>query len=517
MIDPRLAKEISRAIDNDQLTNARSLESKDERVGSIAFSYHDGIRNLNIANYNGSLYWFDGRSYVEIDRKEFEGSIFENMRAKGVTAGTIVKNFSTMMKSASMGLMAKELNITKRKLCFTNCILDVDTHEMHQFSEAHHLINRIEYAYNPKAACPKWEKFLCEVLPDKAVRDTMQEYLGLMFVDRSVFKLEKMMVLIGTGSNGKSVVFETITSLVGMDNVTTYEVGDLVGGNNKSYNIANINGKILNYCSELNKKELVGAAAKALISGEPTMCRQIFKEPFMATQIPLIIANANELPATNDHTNGYFRRLLLIPFDVEIKGAQQNVNLHTELKEELSGILNWVLEGRDRVAENGYKVSEPAAVQKKKEDYEQQSNSILMFLSEKMYTPTKWYKDQEIMEMGADDFYNKYREYCFNSGNAPFTAMNFSSKLEAKGYSKLRTRNGKKYKYCTVPMEEDFDELKASKKIFCDRVEWKAICAAAASSSVVQDQQIEEEPENPVYKAPKQEPQDLFSINVPEF
>ena len=52
-----------------------------------------------------------------------------------------------------------------------------------------------------------WRMFLDEVLPDKNMQKVLQEFLGSIFVDRRVAKMETMLVLRGSGSNGKSVVF----------------------------------------------------------------------------------------------------------------------------------------------------------------------------------------------------------------------------------------------------------------------------------------------------------------------
>lgn len=519
MIDKRLIREISDAISSVQLKDAQSKDSKDEKIGAIAFSYHDALRKVNIARYNLSYYWFDGRSYTKVDKTEIEACIFQNMREKGVTEGTIVKHFSSMTKTAFMGLGTKELKITKRKLCFTNCILDVDTRETFPFSADHHVVNRMGYDYEPSAKCPKWKKFISEVLPDVKVQESIQEYLGLMFVDRSISKLEKMMVLIGTGSNGKSVVFETINAIIGSDNITTYEVGDLVSAPNKDYNVANIDGKILNYCTELNKKELVGSRTKGIISGEPTMARMIYKEPFMATQIPLIIANANELPATSDHTKGYFRRLLLIPFDVEITGARQNVNLHTELRQELPGIFNWILEGHDRVAKRGYKVSEPEAVRNKVIEYEQTSNSILMFLREGGFSSIKIYAAQEIKDVRASEFYLRYREYCAQTGSLAFAEVKFAAKLREKGFEKIRTRDYQKYRYYDMPQREEYEVLLSKCSIQMSREEFYRLCDFLDPNAPVmvseKEPELESEVEDPDEAWERAEQTEMFSNEVP--
>ena len=81
-----------------------------------------------------------------------------------------------------------------------------------------------------------------------------------------------MLVLRGSGSNGKSVVFETIMGILGRENVSNFGIGALITGNERKKNIAFINGKRLNYCSEIQALEFGkdSDTLKSLISGEPT-------------------------------------------------------------------------------------------------------------------------------------------------------------------------------------------------------------------------------------------------------
>ena len=491
-----LIDDLSAAIDKTKLSVVNSRKVKEERTGGISFVYHDALSSVNIYKYAGNIAYFDGRSYVTADKGVLDDAVFSSMRNNGITEGVLEKNFASMMKVVWRGFDKKEFLLTKRKLCFTNCILDVDTKKTYKFAPEHFVINRMTYDYDPKADCPKWKKFLSEVLPDESVRNALQEYLGLMFVDRHKFKLEKMMVLIGTGRNGKSVVFEVITALIGIDNVTTFELGDLIGNGDKQKNIASIDGKTINYCSELNKKELTGSKVKSLISGEPTMARQIYSESFTARNIPLMIANANELPATSDHTKGYFSRFFLIPFDVYIPIGKQNTNLHTEIiNDELSGIFNWVIEGHERVSKNGYRVSEPTAVLDKVRDYEISSSSILTFLEESEYRAVPAYKNHNREESLAGNMYKEYREFCDKSGTMSFSSVKFAEKLSEKGFEKNRKTNGICYSYYRKPSLMEYAALLASGKIEWTVAEFNYYCGYSGKDIEGMSDEISDEME----------------------
>ncbi|MFA7491757.1 MAG: hypothetical protein WCY58_13475 [Mariniphaga sp.] len=84
------------------------------------------------------------------------------------------------------------------------------------------LTYQLPFSYDSEATCPIFNKYLEEVLPDESSRMVLQEYSGYIFNDAN---LEKMLMLVGTGSNGKSVYFNIISALVGRQNMLNYSLG----------------------------------------------------------------------------------------------------------------------------------------------------------------------------------------------------------------------------------------------------------------------------------------------------
>jgi len=472
-----LSEQLITSIDRERLKDILCREAKVEKVGGIALLYYDTLSKINIYKYAGNSVWFDGRSYILVDKDDLESAIFTSMRYLQVSDGILNKEFQSMTKTIWRNLSRRDFKLTRRKLCFTNCVLDADTMQVSPFSPEHFVINRINYDYDPEAKCPKWMKFIEEVLPDELIRNAFQEMISLAYADRSKSKLERMLVLIGGGSNGKSVVFETVTQMVGDDNTTTYEIGDLVSGNSKDYNIAAIEGKTINYCSELKSKEISGSIVKKLISGEPIQARHIYRDPFLVKHIPLLIANTNELPATSDYTKGYFRRFLIVPFNVTISEERQNINLHTELREELSGILNWFLTGYARIKANGYKIVEPEAVKDKVIEYEMNSNSILKFIEDQEYYNIPVYKTHAPMQITAKDLYKQYVDYCKASGYNAFSNVKFAEKLKEKNFIKERKSDGMTYTYYLMPMIGEWDRLASQGLLTMSKEEFSRVVA----------------------------------------
>lgn len=299
--------------------------------------------------------------------------------------------------------------------------------QLRQFNRADFLTYQLPFEYDPQAKAPLFEKFLNEVLPDPERQRVLAEYLGYVFIRHgsNALKEEKALILYGTGANGKSVVFEIVTALLGRQNVSNYSLQSLT--EEKGFYRAMIGNKLVNYASEINGK-MEASLFKAMVSGEPVEACLKYQNPFTMENYAKFIFNCNELPKDVEHTNAYFRRFLIIPFDVTIPPEKQDKNLHSKIiNSELSGIFNWVLQGLNRLITQK-KFSDCEAARKAVDDYKIESNSVQMFLRDNEYqaNPDRY--------TFIKDLYIEYRSFCFDEGMTPFKKTNFIKQLKSLGY-----------------------------------------------------------------------------------
>ncbi|MEG1464701.1 MAG: phage/plasmid primase, P4 family [Mucinivorans sp.] len=264
-----------------------------------------------------------------------------------------------------------------------NYTLRVSTNgiEMNPHSADDNLHYCLEFDYNPSAACPIFDKFLDEVLPDKEAQRLLLEYMGYIFIKG--LKLEKVLVLLGKGANGKSVLFDVITALVGKHNTTNFKVGDLTYDRN--YCRIKIENKLLNYDTDL-KNSINAADFKILASNEPISARDIYKEPQMIYNYAKLIFNTNELPDNGaESSDGYLRRFLILTFEVTIEESKRDVNLSKKIiASELAGVLNRALEGAQRViAQKGF--SYCLASNQAIREYQEEISPVKEFIRVKQY------------------------------------------------------------------------------------------------------------------------------------
>ncbi|GAB3719821.1 hypothetical protein GCM10027592_63460 [Spirosoma flavus] len=295
------------------------------------------------------------------------------------------------------------------------------------------LTYQLPFTYDPDAVCPLFDDYLCTVLPDEECRKLLAEFIGFLFVNSDYLKLEKALILHGSGANGKSVFFEIISALLGPQNVSSYSLASLT--DEKGYHRAKLQNVLVNYASEITEK-LDANMFKQLASGEPIEARLPYGQPFILTNYAKLIFNCNELPKGAEQTPAFFRRFAIVPFDVTIPESKQDRQLASKIiQSELSGVFNWVIGGLKRLLEQR-KLTDPPAVREQLKAYQLESDSVKLFLDEFGYikSSSKHYQAKEL--------YNQYKFFCTEDGHRPVSKSTFMKRLRHDGFITERKNIG---------------------------------------------------------------------------
>lgn len=298
-----------------------------------------------------------------------------------------------------------------------------------EFRKSDFLTYQLPFEFDPNAKCLNFINFLDEVLPEKELQYVLAEYLGYIFIKNGVLKLEKVLLLYGTGANGKSVLFEIICALIGKHNITSYSLQSLT--DKDGYRRAMLANKLLNYASEINGK-LEISYFKQIASGEPVEVRLPYEKPQTITDYAKLMFNCNELPKDTEQTNAFFRRFIILPFRKTIPPEKQNKKLAEQIiNEELSGIFNWVIIGLKRLLENG-DFTESEIIKTEVVQYQIESDSVLMFLQDLEY-------EKSLNETVTVNFvYDEYKTYCRENGYVFCSVKTFSQRIVNNGIERKR-------------------------------------------------------------------------------
>lgn len=302
------------------------------------------------------------------------------------------------------------------------------------------LRHQLSYDFDPDAICPMFDAFLDEVLPEKAGQDALMEMIGYCFIPTKKLKLERSMMLFGEGANGKGVVFELVKEILGHKHVSGFSMGALSFDANTR---AQLSGKLLNYSSELGGKcnpDMI----KKLISGEDVEVKTLYKDVWtMSDYTCKFMFNTNSLPKETEANLAFFRRWIILPFNVTIPKGKRDVKLSEKLKKELPGIFNRVIAGIKRLLANE-DFTESELARKTLEEYQVRSNTVLQFIQDQGWiasvSPSNTErKSSDNPHVTLAYLYKEYEKHCIENHNACASNRTFSERIRKLFYVQSST------------------------------------------------------------------------------
>jgi len=371
---------------------------------------------------NGAPHLFGGTHWKPITDREFEVLLGDYALRIGcdpvgfgifTTREKLVKQFHSIH-----GGQPADGKPGQTLLNFRNGTLEIsDTEEtMLDFEKSDLLTYQLPFDYDEAAVCSMFDRYLLRVLPEESSRMVLAEFLGWIFLRD--LKLEKVLVLFGDGHNGKSVFFDLVNALLGEQNVSNYGLSSL----SKMENRCALGSALLNFGSEITAR-CDAELFKQIASGEPIEARRLYADPYIMRDYARLAFNANLLPRDTEHTTGFFRRFLIIPFSETISETEKDPELARKIIEtELSGVFNWVMVGLRRLRQQR-KFSPCAAADQALANYKQESDSTAGFLED-----GGWIGSVED-RVGKGDLYKAYQDFCRDSGHAALNKLNFGKRL----------------------------------------------------------------------------------------
>lgn len=231
-----------------------------------------------------------------------------------------------------------------------NGVLNTKTFEFVPHDPCKKFLLKIPVKYDPDADCPRFNKFLTEILEDDIERATIIELFGYCLVKN--YSIQKWFMFLGSGANGKGTLLSTLRTFLGAENIAAVELQEF----EKPFSIAELYGRLANIVGDLSAKELYHSGRlKSLTGGDLLLAEKKFQNPFNFINHAKLIYSANELPRTFDGTLAFWRRVMLINFSKTFIGNDDKKDLWKEFttEEELSGILNLAIKGIQRLDVNG--------------------------------------------------------------------------------------------------------------------------------------------------------------------
>jgi P4 family phage/plasmid primase-like protien len=276
----------------------------------------------------------------------------------------------------------------------------------------------LPYSFDAEAECPRWRAFLECVLPGESERRIIQEWFGYCL--KATQTCQRVLVLHGEGQNGKSVLMKVLEAMVGKPNCSALALEDL----HRDHALDGLVGKLVNFAPEWGYIDAGGInILKAISGGDSVTINPKHRARFQAELPTRFVVATNSRPKISDRTQAIWRRLLTIPFAVQIpeEERRQFEPFVAELCEELPGILRWALEGLGTLLKRGnFHESEQAAALK--QEYRLESNPA-----------AQWAIDHLTVRHGEflilRTAYESYTAYCDECNIKPLNRSNFGKEV----------------------------------------------------------------------------------------
>ena len=297
-----------------------------------------------------------------------------------------------------------------------------------------------KYSYIPNAKSKIFLKALNEIFDgNEDSITTLQEFFGYVFLNDC--RYHTALVQLGVGGNGKSVITEVLSALVGglNDEGRGLVSHTMLSKFSKDFRLMNLKNSWVNISSETDIR-VDGAEAnfKLITAGETVEDSYKGKDPVNFVPRTKLIVNCNEFPLFRDKSRGLTRRLLFLDFPVNfVKNPREGCNEKqldpnlveriTSNQQEMAGILNWALDGLKRILQNkGFTIT--ASQKKVMNKFDRFNDPTLCFMEDN--ADFLFNSEGEGEDIQRTTLYAKFKEWLIEMGEQLKSARAFYHALE---------------------------------------------------------------------------------------
>lgn len=223
----------------------------------------------------------------------------------------------------------------------------LDPHSENRFN-----LTVLPFAHDADADCPRWKRFLNEVLPgDPDAQAFLGEWFGYVLSGRT--DLHKILSLVGPRRCGKGTIGRVLEALLGTGAVASPTLNHL----GSPFGEQCLIGKKLAMLSDVRwSGQNAGEAIQAMlaISGEDArdVARKNRDEWHGHLGVRFMMMS-NDVPNFRDASGALAGRMIQLHFSQTFYG-KEDTNLTADLLTELPGIFNWAIQGLHQLTRRGH-------------------------------------------------------------------------------------------------------------------------------------------------------------------
>lgn len=394
----------------------------------------DKFRAYSFANYlcdkhgfvtfedNDKLYYYKNGFYQPcgkvVIREELVDELRDDFTNRKLSKVLEIVKGKTTIKRRDFGEDPRYINVN-------NGIYDIEEERLLEHGPDKMFLSKIPVDFRKDADCPKIKEFVKDVVDDSNF-ELIQELFGYCLYRG--YDLNKAFMFLGEGSNGKTTLINLLAEFLGEENVESQSLHDIL---TDSYAKAKLHRRLVNVDADISNEVLKDTSNFKKLTGEdPVSARHPYGKGFKFRNHAKLVFSANDLPRTRDDSMGFFRRWILIDFpytftekeDDGCKDIEKDILERLTDPEEMSGLLNWAIEGLKRILEEE-SFSTKGSADHTKERWIMKSDTLAAFIESRVEVHVG-------SELPTDDFFEYYSRFCQERDVTPHDAATVGKRLQ---------------------------------------------------------------------------------------
>jgi putative DNA primase/helicase len=346
-------------------------------------------------------------------------------------AGKLASAVSVAELFEEVAAEADDLNRDDMLLCCKSGVIDLRTGQQAPHDPLGLHTAQSSASFNPKATCPAWEKFLLEIMGgDADMVAFLRRAVGYTLTGR--LDEQCFFLLHGDGSNGKSVFTHILQLLLGTYGNTAQftTFAEQKDPSKPRPDLARLLGARFVTAAEPSASlRLDEGVVKQITGGDRITARFLHQNDFEFSPKFKLWLSTNILPKIRGADHGIWRRVRLIPFNVQFRikdddppeWPQADPGLKDRLVAELPGIFAWAIQGCLDWQQGGLRP--PAQVLQATDAYRTESDNVLVFLQERCRLHADY-------RTPTTTLFDAYIQWCEESGiDHRLTSKSFGKRL----------------------------------------------------------------------------------------
>lgn len=279
---------------------------------------------------------------------------------------------------------------------------------------------------------PNWQKLLDAICCSKEHRiNAIEEFIGYALFCSNYDKFNKILILDGGGSNGKSTLIRAIENIVGDKNCSSIDITKVGVERFAAFGMYN---KLINFCSEVDPKLAFAKTGplKAITGGDPVSIEEKHKGQFSAKLLAKFIISYNTMPFFPDSSEGMRRRIMLVKCEQNFDDNPHKKipDIDSKIVLEKPQIITRCINAFHRVMDRGYFTELPDGMERF-DAIVNKSNPIISFINE-------YIKHKPGNTVPISTLYDKFVD--FQGTNSHWTKRGFTDSFVETANQMLKKR-----------------------------------------------------------------------------